>query len=135
MLSIELHISGIECGVGWAPEVDGLVGEQAVGVGGVQQRQRQRRRVRGVLGEAVRAHAGPQARLAVRAAQHQPLHAQRLRRLTLQDQLQGELTVLYALVSASTRHRLPGGLACYPVSITFIRLERNPVCVRRMLTQ
>lgn len=71
----------------YEPEVYGLVGEQAVGVVVVGQRQRQRRRVGRVVVEAVRRQLGPHARLAVRAAQRHPLHRQRARRLALQDQL------------------------------------------------
>lgn len=67
--------------------MDGLVGEQAVGVGGVQQRQRQRRRVGRVLAEGVvrdaRAHRG----LAVGPAQPHPLQPQRRHGLALQDEL------------------------------------------------
>lgn len=69
------------------PEVDGLVGEQAVGVRGVLQRQRQRRRVGRVLAEGVVRDARAHARLAVRAAQPQPLQPQRRHGLALQDQL------------------------------------------------
>lgn len=72
----------------------GFVGEQSVGVVVVCERQRQRRRVGAVLLEVVRAQARAQARLAERAAQHHPLQPQRAHRLTLQDQLQGELNVL-----------------------------------------
>lgn len=69
------------------PEVDGLVGEQAVGVGGVVQRQRQRRRLGRVLAEGVVRDARAHRRLAVRPAQPQPLQPQRRHGLALQDQL------------------------------------------------
>ena len=72
----------------------GLVGEQAVGVVVVGERQRHGRGVGRVLVERVRAHARGHARLAVRPAQHHPLQRQPAHRLTLQDQLQGNLTAL-----------------------------------------
>lgn len=78
-------------GHGWSPtpvpEVDGLVGEQAVCVGGVQQRQRQRRRVGRVLAEGVVRDARAHCRLAVGPAQPHPLQPQCRHGLALQDQL------------------------------------------------
>lgn len=92
---MRLHVSVCACVracvyecAGVSPEVYGLAGEQAVGVGGGVA-QRQRRGGRGlVLAEGVRGERGAQARLAVRPAHPHPRHAHRLRRLALQDQLQ-----------------------------------------------
>jgi hypothetical protein len=85
--------------------VDGLVGEQAVGVGGVGEREGQRRRVGRVVGEGVRGQARAQRGLAPRPAQPAPLQRHRARRLALQDQLPPETglsqssTLLYSISS------------------------------------
>lgn len=97
-LSLVVHGQRLGSDMECVPEVDGLVGEQAVGVVAVGQRQRRGRGVGRVLVEAVRAHGRAQPRLAPRPAQHHPLHAQPHRGLALQDQLHGRHSTLNAAI-------------------------------------